>query len=111
MKTVNEITKEIDEAVRSINKNSLKAELDAVKKRVVFLRECEMYLESGPREEFILQQKSEVERRIELLPTHFEGWKTGKVLTKYKDPYASYCSEMGLSNMKAQIKTLNFILS
>jgi len=111
MKTVKEITKKIDELIRSINKDSLDTEVKAVKKRVVFLREVYNYLDTNPREEFVRLQKEEVQRRIELLPTHFEGWKTGRVLTKYKDPYASYCSEMGLQTMNEQIKTLNFILS
>lgn len=111
MKTATEITKEIDKITRSINKNSPKSEVDSAKRKIVFLREIKLYLDTNPSEECVKQQKEEVQRRIELLPTHFEGWKTGRVLTKYKDPYASYCSEMGLQTMNAQIKTLNFILS
>jgi hypothetical protein len=110
MKTATEVQKEIDEIVRSINKNSLDTEVKTAKRKIVFLREIKLYLDTNPSEECVKQQKSEVQRRIELLPTHFEGWKTGKVLTKYKDPYASYCSEMGLQTMNAQIKTLDYLL-
>ncbi len=111
MKTVTEINQEINDIVRSINKNSSDKEVKNAKARVSFLRFCLKYVETNPREEFVKSQLDDVRRRIKLLPTHFAGWQTGRVLTKYKDPYASYCSEMGLSDMKAQVKTLEYLLS
>jgi hypothetical protein len=111
MKTSEQIQTEISEAVRSINKDSGKAEVDAVKRDVVFLRQCLRYIETTPREEFIQSQRNEIQRRIDLVPTHYEAWKTGRALSKYRDPYKAYCTEMKLSDMKAQIKTLDYLLS
>ena len=111
MKTVESVTQEINEALKSITKDSGKTEVDAVKRDVVFLRQCKRYLESSPRKEFIESQKAEIERRISLIPTHFEAWKTGRVLSKYNDPYKSYCTEMNLSGLKSQLKTLDYLLS
>ncbi len=111
MKTVKEIDEMIDNAVRSIKKDSTKQEVDSVKKELVFLRQCKRYLETGPRQEFVESQRNEVQRKIDLIPSHFEDWKTGKVLTKYKNPYNSFCVEMNISGLNAQLKTLNFLLS
>ena len=63
------------------------------------------------REEYLKNQKEEIQRRIDLIPTHFEAWKTGRSLSKYKDVYRTYCTEMKLSDMKAQIKTIDYLLS
>lgn len=111
MKTAEQVKEEIDSAIKSIKRDSTEAEIKAVKKDLVFLRMIKMYLDTNPREEFVKAQKDELQRRIDLLPTHYEGWQTGKVLTKYKDPYRSYCAEMGLAGMKQKIKTLDFILN
>ena len=111
MKTVESVTQEINDALKSITKDSGKAEVDAVKRDVAFLRQCKRYLESSPRKEFIEAQKVEIERRIELIPSHYKEWQFGKVLTKYKDPYRAYQTEMNYSGLKAQLKTLNYLLS
>ena len=111
MKTVESVTQEINDTLKSITKDSGKAEVDAVKRDVAFLRQCKRYLESSPRKEFIEAQKAEIERRIELIPTHYEAWKFGKVLTKYNDPYKAYQTEMNYSGLKTQLKTLDYLLS
>ena len=110
MKTVSEINQEINDITRSLNKDSSEKEVKSAKARVTFLRMCLRYVETSPREESLKSQLAEINRRIELLPTHYEGWKTGKVLTAYKDPYKTYCSQMELSSMNAQIETLQYIL-
>lgn len=111
MKTASDVIQELDSLVRSINRDSSEKEIKSAQGRAVFLRMCLRYLETSPRECYIQSELGNIKRRIELLPTHFSGWQTGKVLTRYKDPYASYCSEMGLSDMKAQVKTLEYLLS
>lgn len=111
MKTVQQIEEEITEIIRSIKKDSKEAEVKKAERDVIFLRQCKRYIETSPREEFIKSQREEIQRRIDLIPTHFEAWKTGRALSKYKDPYKAYCTEMKLSDMKAQIKTLDYLLS
>jgi hypothetical protein len=111
MKTIKEIDTQIDSLIRSINKDSKENEVKSIKRDVVFLRSCKRYLETCPREAFIKSQLEEVQRRIELIPTHYSAWQTGKVLTKYSDPYRAYCNEMRLPDMNAQVKTLEFLLN
>jgi predicted translin family RNA/ssDNA-binding protein len=111
MKTAKEVDKEINELIRSINKDLKENEVKSIKREVAFLRQCYRYLETCPRQEFIKSQLEEVQRRIDLIPSHFEAWKTGKVLTKYKDPYSAYQNEMRLPDLKAQVKTLTYLLN
>ena|SRR5664279_490468 len=111
MKTVKEIDQEISDILKSLKKDSKEGEVKKAKRDVAFLRQIRLYLITDPREEFIKSELNEVQRKIDLIPTHYEGWKVGKTLTKYKDPYAIYCNEMHLPDLRAQIKTLEFILS
>ena len=111
MKTLNEVTQELDDLLKSIKKDSSEREIKSAKSRAQFLRMCIKYLETCPREEFIRKQLNEAKHRVELIPTHFESWKTGKVLTQFKDPYAAYCTQMGLSTLKIQVVTLEYLLN
>jgi len=76
---------------------------------LVFLRQCKIYLETEPRPEFIVSEIATVTRNLELIPTHYEAWQVGKVLSKYNDPYNSFLAEMNFSNLKTQLKTLKFL--
>ena len=111
MKTIESVTQEINEALKSITKDSGKAEVEAVKRDVAFLRQCKLYLDSSPRQEFIQKQRDEIQRRINLIPSHYKEWQYGRVLTKYKDPYKTYQAEMNYSGLKVQLKTLDYLLS
>jgi hypothetical protein len=111
MKTIKEIKQELDDQINSVKKDTTKSELEATKRRVSFLRQCLRYIETCPREEFIKEQRTQVQKRIDLLPTHYQDWQVGKVITKYKDPYKAFTSEMGLSSMQATLKTLDYLLS
>jgi len=110
MKTISDLKEKIGDCVGSINKYSTKQEITAATNRMKFLNMCLLYIESNSRKEFIESQLSEIESRIENIGSHYEEWKVGRNLTKYRDPYKAYLSEMNLSHFKAQLKTLKFIL-
>jgi len=110
MKTIKEVQKEIDELIKSITKDSLRNEVESIKRKIVFLRQCKLYLESEPREDFVKSEIAKIEERIKLIPTHYEAWKVGRNLTKYSDPYKTYSNEMNLPGLKASLKYLNYLL-
>ena len=110
MKTVKEIDQEINDLIKEVKRDSTKNEVEAIKRKVAFLRQCKLYMESEPREDFIKSEKQKIEKRIELIPSHYKDWQVGRNLTKYADPYKSYLNEMGLTNLNASLKTLNYLL-
>ena len=109
MKTIKEIEREINAEIKSVTKETTKSEASAVKRRLVFLRQCKIYLEAEPRPEFIASEIAATKRKLDLIPTHYEAWQVGKVLSKYNDPYNSFLTEMNYSNLKTQLKTLRFL--
>lgn len=111
MRTIIDVESEINSEIKSITKDSQKSEVSAVKKKVAFLRMCKMYLETNPREEFVIAQRDDVKKKIDLIPDRYKQWTEGKSLSKYKDPFKSYCTEMGMSDLKSKLKTLNYLLA
>jgi predicted nuclease with TOPRIM domain len=111
MKTAQEVEKEINDIIKSIKKESTKVEVGRAKREVEFLRQIKRYLETEPREEFIKEEVITIQSRLENINRNFEAWKVGRSLTQYKDPYSAYLTACGVNGMKAQLKTLQFILS
>jgi hypothetical protein len=109
MKTVKELSDQINSLSRSVNKETSESEAKKIKREVAFLRTCRLYMESSPRKEFIESEIKEVERKLKILPSHYSSWQIGKVLSSYKNPYNSFLNEMGFSHLKDQLKTLKFI--
>jgi len=109
MKTIKEIDLEIAELVKSAEKEEYKKRL-RISSKVAFLRQCKLYLESDPRLEFIQQQKDETLKKMKSIESNFDAWKVGRCLSTYKDTYAAYLSQMGMDNLKSQLRTLNYLL-
>ena len=79
-------------------------------KRVLFLRKCAAYLESGPKEEFIQKSIGDLRLRLISISEQYKVWKEAGNGAGKANPYTVYKREMGVKKIKDQIATLNFLL-
>jgi len=116
MKTINDINKEIEEAhkllVESSRIDTKKAKniCKRLNKQLRFLKFIKTYLETNPRPEFVQKELESVVLRIGRIDGGYMIWAAGRALTAYKDPKKAYTNEMGLPQLKEQMKTLKYIL-
>jgi hypothetical protein len=106
-------TKEIDQGITYLTKEALKAEPKLrlrIESKIRFCRLCKAYIETNPRPEFIAEQKEQVLKKIKSIENTFEEWKIGRCLSTYKDVYATYLSQMGVPDLKSQLRMLDYLL-
>lgn len=112
MKTVDEIKHERSELIKHA-RNMGTRERKRAGKRLIFLKDIMDYLESRPNEEFIKNQIDKLSKRKKNIDEGFPKWSghdeyKGKTTTSLR---AIYRTETGWKTIKAQIETLNYILS
>lgn len=81
------------------------AQLSRKKNRILFLRLVERYLETAPDELYLGRDIARLENRITALIDSFDP-------TQYKDPKEpkkKYEKEMGIPELRVQLRTLRFI--
>ena len=110
MKTIKEIDSEIN-LKRELLKELYGRDFEAMKAEIVFLKNCKLYLETNPRPEFIKESLDFTKSKIEILEARFFEWQTSKNMSQYKNPRQTYFTEAGMPHLKAQLKTLNYLLN
>ena len=116
MKTINDINKKMAEAhkllVESSKIDTKKAKniCKRLNKQLRFLKLIKTYLESNPRPEFVQSELETITMRIGRIDEGYLVWAAGRAITSYKDPKKAYTNEMGLPQLKEQMKTLKYIL-
>jgi predicted nuclease with TOPRIM domain len=83
--------------------------INAARKRLQFLSVCKNYLETKPTEDFLLQEKERIKKRISLLEEWFPAYKG--ISTDQRKWRAEYNKETGVGTLKTQLKTINFLLN
>lgn len=110
MKSIAQISILISEAVKLATSGELKkSKLNALKRKIAFYRQCKRYLETGPREEFVLGMKAEAKKHISCIDDRYGSWLKSHPQVMDK-PLNIYRKEMGRNVYVQQIKTLDFIL-
>lgn len=113
MKSLLEIKSEIENNNKSLLLDSLtKRKKTSISKQNKFLREMMMYIETNPREEFLIQEKERLQKFIEAKEEQYVYW-SANICDKKVDVNkrrALFNKEIGLTPIKKQIKTLSFIL-
>ena len=120
MKTVKEIQKQIKENANllvAINKDiddrievkRNKATAKRIKKENQLLRQCELYIKSNPREEYLKNELKTLKERISSIESHFGEWAETNS-GKFKNLYSAYKKAMGIPRIQMQIKTLKYLL-
>ncbi len=113
MKTTQEVNRLIDDNVVIMKKQDtpLKTYKSLAKKNK-FLQEIIMYLETNPRAEFLEFEKRRITSIISAKESQYEYWSKNICdksleVTKRK---STFDRELGIKNLKNQLKTINFIL-
>jgi hypothetical protein len=102
-----QINKDIDEKIE-IKRN--KSRIKAIKKENQLLRQCELYIKSSPREEYLRDGLKTLKERVSSIESHFGEWadiNSGK----FKNLRSAYKNSMGIPRIKSQISTLKYLLS
>lgn len=107
MKTVDKVNVEISdlsESVVSMDSKLEKKQIKSLKKKLIFLREVRLYLETYPNEDFVKKQKSQVATKISNCRDEIRKQKT-------KEAKAESRKAHSLTKLLSQEKFLNYILS
>ena len=112
MKTIDDINTELDR-LRDDTKNlHSKREREKIAKKCSVLYLCKLYLETNPTLKFIEKQKAEVKRKLDFIDEGFNQWAgSNPKEANVNNPKSKYNSLMGVKVLKAQLKTLNYLLS
>jgi hypothetical protein len=81
------------------------AQISRKKNRIEYLKTIKAYLETGPKITYIDLEIEKLENRIALLSNSFDR-------SQYKDPkeaFKKYEKEMGIPELRKQVRTLRFI--
>jgi hypothetical protein len=119
MRTVAQLKRMIDDnnhRLTSIGLALTKREIKNLTKRNEVLRELMMYLQTKPKEEFILSEKKRLKRIIVAKQSQFYNWKTllyGTDACAMSPTKQSrlFCKETGITPLRKQLKNLNFLLN
>jgi hypothetical protein len=111
MKTIKEIELEIIEIGKSMKDLDSKRAINTESRKIEILRQCKLYLETNPKPEFIEEMKSSVEFRIDLIRERYGAWCACRNLSQFKNPLHHYYNEMGMAQLKLQLKTLEYLIN
>lgn len=111
MITLEEIEKQLQE-LKSIKKpiGKLTKEYKGAQKRFEFLKNCKLYLESNPSEDFVIKQMNECKKLKQRLAEAYPEWaRNFKPQEHIKNIKTYYNKEMGIVKIQNQLKYLSFI--
>jgi len=116
MRTIAEIKQQIKTIFEEIETLSPKDPKDKRKykkhlKQIELLKFCALYLELNPAIESIQRQLAETKAKIHRIAKGFNDWLKAGNGADSKNKKTAYESEMGSKKLKAEKKTLEFILS
>jgi len=120
MKTVIDIKKEIKENAeriilankdidQKINVKGNKSLIKRIEKENQLLRQCELYLKTNPREEYLKSEIVTLKDRVNSINSHFGEWVEFNG-GKFKNLQSAYKTQTGIPKILLQIKTLKFLL-
>jgi hypothetical protein len=113
MKAESEIKKEIKELVKEASSGKLKkSQINRICKHIDRLRNCILYIETLPSEDFIKKQLEDKREQIKKIEIGFTEWKMNTPESSIiGNPKAKYNTLMGKRIISNQIKNLEYILS
>lgn len=115
MKTIQQIQQEIDELVAELNQLEEKDKKKGVG-RLVTLREMKMYMETEPREQFILDEIELHEAYIDKCNEAWENKYPKEKIEKLSPSVVSkikkeFFKDLGIEASKIKIKNLRYLIS
>lgn len=113
MKDLKLVNQEIKEILSTDREGMKKYALNKMRKRLEFLEVARKYLESEPANDFVVKEKSRIDKIIKAINSGFSAWSQWNKDKgeDYKSQRTAYDTEMELKKYKTQFKALDFILS
>lgn len=114
MKTLIELNSEIEENLKFLSDSKItKSKKTSASNRNKFLKQVLMYIELNPNESFLKSEKERISRIINSKESQYKYWSSDVCdksieVSKRK---ALFNKELGITVLKKQLKTINFILS
>jgi len=111
MKSIKQIKEEKESDIRYLAEALKINDLRSIKKfreHLAFLKQCELYLETKPREEFIKDTIRDIDNRIQVYEGRFHIWTANKTGSS-RNLLKIYRAKYDLQNMQSQRKLLVFI--
>lgn len=117
MVTIKQIQSDIDNQVNKI-KNEIPADktglINRAKKRIEFLRECMLYIEKEPSEEYLKAEQEKLNRRLRLINEGFTGYQKHNYVElsslDHKQQQAIYHKVMQTKKHKRHLETIIYLL-
>jgi hypothetical protein len=114
MKTVQEINGAISDNVALMKRDgTLPRTYKLLAKKNKFLQEIIMYLETNPKLEFLQSERNRLSKLISSKEEQYDYWSRNicdKSL-EVKKRKSTFDRELGITNLKRQLKTIKFILT
>jgi len=108
MQTTKSIKKQINSLLEDYKAG--KVHKSTAVKRMALLKTCENYLVTNPREEFVKSEAQAITTKIDVLEKRYGQWCAGRTGSQ-GELWRAYCSETGINTMRAQLRTLKFLLA
>jgi len=88
--------------------NALKVLMD----RMSFAKNCLLYIQTNPSEEFLTKERDRINNRVDMLMKSYVGLnETKNSVSKCLKHKKDYEKEMGIPHLRKQLSTLNFLLN
>lgn len=112
MKSTEQIQNEIDELRVQIGAAKTDRQNKKISDKIAELKGLKLYIESKPSETFIKSEIERIEKSIERVidPENFKIWRRSQDHSDQAKLKTQYNKELGLSTLKSQLKTLNYLL-
>ena len=114
MKQIEELKKEVSENIKLMKqRKDANRSYSSISKKNDVLKYFIAYLESNPSEEYLKAEKIKMQKIINTKESHFDYWSKNVCpqdvsITKRR---STFNKEVGITDLKKRIKTLNYILS
>lgn len=108
MKTIKRIEVETEEC-RKAMRDADSSRQKTLNGKLLFLKQCKMYLETEPSEEYLKKEKLSLELKINAIEERFGSWTAGRSGGQ-TELLSKYHSESGYNNLRVQLKTLKYLL-
>lgn len=113
MKTLTELRSEMESNLKYMADSTLtKSKKTSASNRNKFLKQVLMYIELEPKESFLTSEKERISKIIKAKESQYKYWSSDvcdKSIEVNKRK-ALFNKELGITTLKKQLKTINFIL-
>lgn len=101
-----------EEKARIISSQSYGEPFDKAQKRVKWLSDCILYLESSPSEEFLIKKRDQKQKELDFIDKSFVEWQVNTPgMLRAQNAKSIYNKIMGRQNVSDHLNALEYILS